>query len=402
MSFEPSPDTGAMGRWLFFTNHMHVLTTLAERPDLRLRDIAREVGITERAIHRIISDLVGDGYLTRTRVGSRNRYAIAPDAPLRHPSYAAQTVGGVITALTPGDEGRDGSAAAGGGRPAVPLPGGGGMLERVFAAAPAAISVADESGRLVAVNPAFCELLQRHEHELVGQSMREFTHPDDVACDSERVSNAADGPLDYASEKRYVRADGTVTWVKVHTAASTDPVSGTPLIVAHAIEITERRRQGQALAEAEERFQSAFENAPIGMALVAPDGRFIKVNRSLCELTGYAETALLVRTFQDITHPGDLGGDLEFVEEMLAGRRRTYQMEKRYHHAQGHLIWVMLSVSLVRDDRGEPLYFISQIEGITERKRHEQPRGRQAAQIAVIAATDQLTGVSTAAPGTSP
>ena len=62
----------------------------------------------------------------------------------------------------------------------------------------------------------------------------------------------------------------------------------------------------------------------------------------------------------------------------------------------------MLSVSLVRDDRGEPLYFISQIEGITERKRHEQPRGRQAAQIAVIAATDQLTGVSTAAPGTSP
>ena len=144
------------------------------------------------------------------------------------------------------------------------------------------------------------------------------------------------------------------------------------MFVAHVVDIAERRRHELALAEAEERFRSAFDNAPIGMTLVSPYLRFIKVNRALCELTGYAETALLVRSFQAITHPDDLDADLAYVEDVLAGRRRTYQMEKRYYHADGHLIWVLLSVSLVRDAAGQPLYFISQIADITERKQREQ------------------------------
>jgi diguanylate cyclase (GGDEF)-like protein/PAS domain S-box-containing protein len=161
------------------------------------------------------------------------------------------------------------------------------------------------------------------------------------------------------------------------------------------VDISERRRREQALAEAEDRFRSAFDNAPIGMALVAPDGRFIKVNRSLCELTGYSETDLLVRTFQAITHPEDLDADLALVQDVLADRRRSYQMEKRYHHADGHIIWVTLSVSLVRDAGGEPLYFISQIEDISNRKQREQALEHQAARLALIAATDPLTGLST-------
>lgn len=127
----------------------------------------------------------------------------------------------------------------------------------------------------------------------------------------------------------------------------------------------------RALHESEERFAGAFEEAPIGVALVAPDGRWLKVNRAVCALLGYSETELLARTFQDLTHPADLTADLEYVRRMLAGEIRHYEMEKRYVHARGHLVTVLLTVSLVRDAKQQPLYFISQIQDITARRRAE-------------------------------
>jgi PAS domain S-box-containing protein len=136
-------------------------------------------------------------------------------------------------------------------------------------------------------------------------------------------------------------------------------------------DVTERKRADEGLRLSEKRFSSAFEYAPIGMALVAPDGRWLKVNRALCNLVGYTSDEMLIKTFQDITHPDDLGADLEFVRQMLAGEISTYQMEKRYFHKSGHLAWVLLSVSLVRDEYGQALYFISQIQDITDRKRAE-------------------------------
>ena len=119
-------------------------------------------------------------------------------------------------------------------------------------------------------------------------------------------------------------------------------------------------------------FQSAFEFAAIGMALVSPEGKWLRVNRSVCEITGYTEAELLKRTFQDMTHPDDLDLDLANVDKMLAGSIDTYQMEKRYLHKKGNIVWVQLSVSLVRNKAGEPLFFISQIQDITRQKTSEQ------------------------------
>ncbi len=138
------------------------------------------------------------------------------------------------------------------------------------------------------------------------------------------------------------------------------------------IENMERKKTEEVLRESEERFSGAFEYAPIGVALVLPDGRWFQVNRVLCELLGYSEAELLTRTFQDITHPEDLQADLENVRQLLAGEIRSYQMEKRYVHARGHFITVLLNVSLIRDRHGQPRYFISQIQDITERKRAEE------------------------------
>ena len=381
-----------MARWTFFTNHLRVLTTLAGRPDLRLREIALDVGITERAAHRIIGELVEEGYLTRTRVGSRNHYEIHPEAALRHPLAAEHQTERVIRLLTgDGDTGEPEGAAAG----AVDRSSGD-MFGEVFRSAPAGMVVGDERGRLVAVNRAFCAIVGRREDELVGHDFRGLTHPDDLSQDEQGFNELATGDrTEYVTEKRFLRRDGSPAWVKVRATVADDARTGGRLFIAHIVDIAERKRHELALAEAEERFRSAFDNAPIGIALVAPDGRFIKVNRSLCELTGHSETALLVRSFQSITHPDDLDADLAYVEDVLAGRRRTYQMEKRYLHADGHVIWVMLSVSLVRDAAGLPLYFISQIADITERKWREEELRDRADQLAVIASTDPLTGLST-------
>lgn len=140
-------------------------------------------------------------------------------------------------------------------------------------------------------------------------------------------------------------------------------------------QVTERTAELVATHEelrgSEDRFASAFEHASIGMALVAPDGRWLKVNKALCDLFGYSQEELAEKKFQDITHPDDLGLDMARMKSLLAGESLSYQMQKRYIHKDDHLVWALLSVSLVRDPQGEPIHFISQIQDITERRRAE-------------------------------
>ena len=124
------------------------------------------------------------------------------------------------------------------------------------------------------------------------------------------------------------------------------------------------------LRETEQRFRVAFENAPIGKALVAPDGRFLRVNQALSEIVGYPPDELVAKTFQEITHPDDRDTDLSYVRQLLAGAIRTYTLEKRFLHADGHVVWVSLSVALVRDS-DVPRYFIVQVQDITDRRRTE-------------------------------
>jgi PAS domain S-box-containing protein len=129
-------------------------------------------------------------------------------------------------------------------------------------------------------------------------------------------------------------------------------------------EIAERTKE---LQRSEARFRSAFEDAPIGIALVALQGQFIRVNRSLCQILGYSEEEFMTKTLQEITHPDDRAIDLEQVQKVLASEIHTYQVQKQYLHQRGHVVWVLLNISLVRDNQGEPIYFIAQIQDISDR-----------------------------------
>ncbi len=119
-------------------------------------------------------------------------------------------------------------------------------------------------------------------------------------------------------------------------------------------------------------FESAFEYAAIGMAIVGTNNRFLRVNRALCEMIGYSSEELISLTFIDVTHPNDLEQDLIQVNRLIKGELSSFQMEKRYFHKEGQIVWVHLSVSLVRDAGNQPLFFISQIQDITENRRTEE------------------------------
>ncbi|WP_367154185.1 PAS domain S-box protein [Methylomonas sp. HYX-M1] len=135
--------------------------------------------------------------------------------------------------------------------------------------------------------------------------------------------------------------------------------------------IGERQRIDSRLRESENRFEATFELAAVGIALVAPDGRWLRVNAKLCNIVGYSAAELLAKTFQDITHPDDLAADLRCVRQMLERRIDHYTMEKRYLRKDGSIVWVNLSVSLVDKSDCSPDYFISVVEDISRRKQAE-------------------------------
>ncbi|MDX6529077.1 MAG: hypothetical protein QOH41_1367 [Blastocatellia bacterium] len=150
--------------------------------------------------------------------------------------------------------------------------------------------------------------------------------------------------------------------------------------------IVEQGRIERALRETEEHFRNAFDYAAIGMALVSPQGAWLRVNRSLCELVGYSEQELLDANFQAVTHPDDLRNDLANLYRLMQGETPTCQVEKRYVHRLGQIVWALNSVSLVRDTDNNPVHFIFQIQDITERKRAE-------AALQSLSLVDELTGL---------
>jgi len=156
--------------------------------------------------------------------------------------------------------------------------------------------------------------------------------------------------------------------------------------VAVILDITARRAGEEATKPSHDRFEQVFERAPIGMGLLDLEGRWTLVNRALCEITGYTTAELIDRRFAEITHPDDIDNDAAQHAQLLAGAIPAFQSEKRYFNAAGETLSAILSLSLVRDARQEPLHFIAQLQDISERKRLEE-------HLRHLADHDPLTGL---------
>lgn len=186
-----------------------------------------------------------------------------------------------------------------------------------------------------------------------------------VEASAARALDPADPDDHYVCDYRVRRPDGVVAWLSSTGRAyfKTDPEAPggrRPVRILGTIrDIAEAKATRAALAESEARFREIFDNAAVGVAEVALDGRWIRVNRKLCAMLGYEEAELLAKTFQDITHVEDLAPDLDQIGRLIAGEISAYTLEKRYIANGGALLWINLTVSLLRDESGAPRHFIS-------------------------------------------
>jgi diguanylate cyclase (GGDEF)-like protein/PAS domain S-box-containing protein len=208
-----------------------------------------------------------------------------------------------------------------------------------------------------------------------------LVHPED------RSLAAAGGPTAGEREYRVVRPDGVEVIVHTSTEVAEADADGNPVRVAGtAQDVTERREAEAALRDAENLFRGAFEDAPIGMALASLDGRFMQVNAALATITGFSREHLTGMPFEQVTHPDDRGNDEVAFEELTAGQRSSYNVEKRYVHSDGRPVWVAVNVNLIRGAGGEPRHFLTQVQDVTERRRYES-------RLQHMADHDPLTGL---------
>lgn len=238
-------------------------------------------------------------------------------------------------------------------------------------------------GTYLQVSPSFRALLGYEPDELVGRTACSLVHPDDrhlVTRSRDAVVHAAGIST---AEFRVRHHDGHWVWVETTSHTQRDPHTGAIVgIFTSARDITTRRQAEVRLRDSEERFRLAMANAPIGMALIGLDGSWLEVNDRVCQIVGRSREELRGLTFQDLTHPEDLDADLTQMQQLFVGEIDHYTMEKRYLHAAGHLVWVLLSAAFVRDAAGTPLYGIAQIQDITDRKHREAELRRANTQLA--------------------
>ena len=224
---------------------------------------------------------------------------------------------------------------------------------------------ANLQAHLLEVNDAYCRMSGYNEEELLGMSISALEvveTPADTAARVQRILARGEDRF----ESRHRRKDGSIFDVEVSVQYKPADGGGT---VAFLRDITERKRAEKTLYESEQRFRATFEQAVVGMAHVSLDGRWLRVNQRMCDLLGYSAEELLQRTFASLTHPDDVQADLVARQKLAAGEIQAYRREKRYIRKDGRLVWASLYVALVRDPAGEPAYFASVCEDMTERKR---------------------------------
>jgi len=215
-----------------------------------------------------------------------------------------------------------------------------------------------------------------------------LVHPNDLLSVTADMQACTEGKVTTLNHDiRLKTALGVYKWVLFRGAVVRWGEDGRALRTIGTIaDIQAQKNIELALVESDRRFRGAFETAAIGMALVKLDGNWVQVNKALADMLGYSSDELLEKTFKDITHPADIHLDAEEVAKLLSAEIDHYHMEKRYFRKDGELIYVLLSVSLVRDSIDEPVHFVYQMEDITERRQLQNLVEHQATH-------DDLTGL---------
>jgi PAS domain S-box-containing protein len=241
----------------------------------------------------------------------------------------------------------------------------------LFETANDAILLADiETGTILDANQKAGELFGMPSSELIGLHHTQL-HPEELA-ETYREGFKEHVPKEGSvmGDMSISRKDGAV--IPVELSEGVIELKGRKVRLGIFREVTDRKEAEEALMESEQRFRGAFENAAVGASMVDLKGRFLKVNRRLCELLGYPENELLSKTFSDITHPEDIQIGLDNLKRQISGEADYTSFEKRYVRKDGEVIHVIVSPALIRNSEGTPQHFVGLWQDITERKRAEE------------------------------
>jgi diguanylate cyclase (GGDEF)-like protein/PAS domain S-box-containing protein len=232
------------------------------------------------------------------------------------------------------------------------------------------VSWSDETYRIYGYEPKeFVPTLEK---------LMELVHPEDRVLVSKNRDGALYKAKPYDFEHRIVRPNGEVRIVHRRARVYFDEEGEPSRMVGTVHDITEQKEAEKALRESEARFRSAFEDAPIGVALVGLDRSHLRVNRAYCEMLGYSKKELLEKPHPEIVHPDDREESTDRIHEILEEGAEPYALERRYIHADGYVVWSLSNISLIRDSEGEPRHFVCLHQDITERKKLEERLEHQA------------------------
>ena len=254
---------------------------------------------------------------------------------------------------------REAEGAASGNRETGPAPD---WFRICFEQAPIGMALVGTDGRIVRANPAFCLITGATEEELLAGTFASLTLPEDRDRDTDVLARFLTGRSEtFVTEKRTVRRDGHIAWVQLHIAAIHDAGDRLAWFLCQAIDITPRKRAEQVLWEGEERFRAAFEEAPIGMALVAPGGRILRLNRIFAEVLGRSLSSPGRLDLAGTVHPDDRDALLQALKSAAAGGAGRAEGVLRFVGPDGDLRHGRLVLSAVAESHSEGGYLIAHL-----------------------------------------
>ena len=227
-----------------------------------------------------------------------------------------------------------------------------------------------DDGIIKYANPGCEQMFGYGPGEMIGKDAAEINSSNEFSSQEtkDKIIEILVKKGKWQGEIENVKKDGTSFWCYASSSVFKHPTFGMVIVSVHT-DITERKNIEKKVKGSEDKYRGIFNQAAVGVARVGVDGAWLEVNNKLCDIVGYDQEELLIKTFQDITHPDDLETDLEYLGQLLRGEINTYSMEKRYFKKNGDIVWVNLTASLIRNNKNEPEYFIAIVDDITEKKK---------------------------------
>lgn len=234
------------------------------------------------------------------------------------------------------------------------------------------IAYTTTEGKILGSNRKLSEMLGYSASELLGMTTRDLTHPEDRDQQDHMRQELLEGIRNhFASDKRFVRKDGSVFWVS-RTVAKAQTPDGEPYLIHTIDDIDHRKQADQRSRENEARFREIFDQAAVGITRVDLNGVLVDCNQKFSDLLGFSKEELLGKTIKEITHPDDYGTGAQYRSQLAAGNGGSRSGEKRFIRKDGTPLWVRRTMSTACDTAGVPQYVISIVEDISDKKELEQ------------------------------